>query len=445
MTIKIALAGHTNIGKTTLIRTLIRSNVGEVGDIANLTKKGNSYYFPGLQAEFIDTPGFQNAATVIHYLNGHINKEQLSTEDKEALELDLAVIDSIKESDVVIYLANLGVVPDASHRNEIEAVKRIQPRIVGVLNQYKQTLKGLGSEIASGRCSQWTGLLKQKGVTSIKVFDAYWDKRSKEQEIYDDIYKVLDDNQKSDFLDGLTKFKERQKEIRDEVCIDLADRVQNLQRIEERVRKGQYDGTKKEEIDRKIENQIIREVDKFILFVSKLYEVAAKFTTNSGQDLKVKAKNEINYQDRLATTANLTTVLGGFFAIIGAILGGTVVGILSGGIGTIPGVIEGAKIFGAVGATLGTFGIFLSDGDQTRITMTSPQIENIVKDSLAFVWGLEHKGFGRDRDLTEDEIKDMKNLVDELRTESSNYDWTNIDRRKVIDYCKNILEKLKDY
>ncbi|MBE9183180.1 50S ribosome-binding GTPase [Microcoleus sp. LEGE 07076] len=39
--ISIAVVGHTNTGKTTLIRTLMKTSIGEVGDSANVTKKVN--------------------------------------------------------------------------------------------------------------------------------------------------------------------------------------------------------------------------------------------------------------------------------------------------------------------------------------------------------------------------------------------------------------------
>ena len=41
--INIAIAGHTNAGKTTLIRTLMKASVGEVGDSTNPTKEQQEY------------------------------------------------------------------------------------------------------------------------------------------------------------------------------------------------------------------------------------------------------------------------------------------------------------------------------------------------------------------------------------------------------------------
>ncbi|HBQ98578.1 GTPase [Roseofilum sp. Belize BBD 4] len=42
MTIKIAVAGHTNTGKTTLITTLIRQYTGQIRDAANVTSCGKA-------------------------------------------------------------------------------------------------------------------------------------------------------------------------------------------------------------------------------------------------------------------------------------------------------------------------------------------------------------------------------------------------------------------
>lgn len=66
--IRITIAGHTNVGKTTLIRTLMKTSVGEVRDSANVTKKGEAHFYKGLQATFVDTPGFRFADICNLYL-----------------------------------------------------------------------------------------------------------------------------------------------------------------------------------------------------------------------------------------------------------------------------------------------------------------------------------------------------------------------------------------
>ncbi|MFB2934872.1 hypothetical protein ACE1B6_06300 [Aerosakkonemataceae cyanobacterium BLCC-F154] len=77
--------------------------------------------------------------------------------------------------------------------------------------------------------------------------------------------------------------------------------------------------------------------------------------------------------------------------------------------------------------------------------MTSKEIEDTVKGLLAIVWGLEHNGFGRGKDLSEDEAKNMKSQVEELHAKQKIDDWNKVNRGRVINYCKEILNDLENY
>jgi len=441
MTIKIAVAGHTNVGKTTLIRTLMRLNVGEVGDAPNVTKKGKLYYYDGLQATFIDTPGFVYPSIAIDYLN----REILSAVKKEKMALDLDAINSIEQSDIVIYLVNLSVAYDGSYEDEMEVVRRVQPKTVAILNQYYQNLQGGGYEKVENRCRQWKEILNKQGINNTIVFDAHWDKRSKEKEIYGAIYKTLGNNKKIDFSEGLNRFKERQNKIREEVCESLAESVENLQKIRVNVKKGEYDADRQGECRDKIVRVINKETVQFIAYVSKLYEVAAEYPTDSAEDLILKTHDIISFSGRLGMTTSASAVLGTIGAVVGGIVGAVITGYLSGGLATIAGAFEGAKIFGAFGAGLGSFAVFSDIDDRIDIRMTSSQIEDVVKDLLAIVWGLEHNGFGRGKNLSKDEAEDMKSQIEELHDQQKIDDWTRINRGRVINYCQNILDELENY
>jgi signal recognition particle receptor subunit beta len=446
MTIKIAVAGHTNTGKTTFITTLMRMKVGKIDDSANVTTKGEFHYYDGLQATFIDTPGFQHSGLAFTFLKG----TGLDQEDMESIEYDLEAIEVIKKSDIAIYLGDLNFVPDNSHIKEIKVVKKIQPKVVAVLNQYHQTLEGGGKQKVDNHIRQWTGVLNENGIDDVIIFDAHWDKRSKEQEIYDALEKNLDHSQKLDFREGLNKFKKRQSEIREEICQVLARTLQQLQQIRVvDVKKEEYNAASKEEYQKKVERSLRQEILGFIAYTSSLYEVAAEYPTEATEDLILKTNQKISFSGRLGTITGVSMVFGTIGAVFGGVVGGLITGVLSGGSATIPGAIEGAKIFGTLGVALGSFFVFDDSGDRIDIFLKSEKIEDIVKELLAIVWGLDHNGFGRGRSLSREEVEKIKIQIDALFAQQNFAqqnidDWTKVNQVNVINFCQNLLDELEN-
>ncbi|MCU0940031.1 MAG: GTPase domain-containing protein, partial [Burkholderiaceae bacterium] len=62
VSISLSLISHTNVGKTTLARTLLRRDVGEVRDAAHVTETADRFLLIGTpQGDELllwDTPGF---------------------------------------------------------------------------------------------------------------------------------------------------------------------------------------------------------------------------------------------------------------------------------------------------------------------------------------------------------------------------------------------------
>lgn len=96
--LRIIVVGHTSVGKTTMIRTLIKRPVGEISPRANTTKTVKAECHDDLRAEFIDSPGFQNVGQVETYL-----KFGQDPHKEPNLEYDNIALDSIKKTDDIIY------------------------------------------------------------------------------------------------------------------------------------------------------------------------------------------------------------------------------------------------------------------------------------------------------------------------------------------------------
>lgn len=120
--IHLSLVSHTNIGKTTLARTLLMKDVGEVADRAHVTEDTDSYVLArdgaGNELVLWDTPGFGNSVALAARLEGRSNpigwflSEVWDRTANRSFLLDQkAVIHARDISDVVLYLVNVSEMP----------------------------------------------------------------------------------------------------------------------------------------------------------------------------------------------------------------------------------------------------------------------------------------------------------------------------------------------
>ena len=71
LTVNLSLVSHTNAGKTTLVRTLLAQDVGEVRDAAHVTEVATGYVMLQAGADTLmlwDTPGFGDTARLLRRL-----------------------------------------------------------------------------------------------------------------------------------------------------------------------------------------------------------------------------------------------------------------------------------------------------------------------------------------------------------------------------------------
>ena len=150
--ITLSLISHTNVGKTTLMRTLLRRDVGEVSDHAHVTSDNQRHTLcettAGDRLDLWDTPGFGDTAQLLRRLKEHekpIKWMLLQTWDRLANKplycSQLAVRNAQDDADVVLYLVNAAETPeDAGYVDmEMEVLEWIGRPVVVLLNQVGQT------------------------------------------------------------------------------------------------------------------------------------------------------------------------------------------------------------------------------------------------------------------------------------------------------------------
>ncbi len=148
LSIHLSLVSHTNIGKTTLARTLLMRDVGEVADRAHVTEAAADYVLArdsdGSSLILWDTPGFGNSVQLAKRLEGRSNPIGWflsSVWDRfadKSLWLNQRAVRHIRDtSNVVLYLVNVFERPETSPYvpAEMKVLSWIQKPVIVLLNQ----------------------------------------------------------------------------------------------------------------------------------------------------------------------------------------------------------------------------------------------------------------------------------------------------------------------
>lgn len=146
--IALSLISHTNIGKTTLARTLLRKDVGLVADRAHVTLDNQKYTVleteAGESLQLWDTPGFPNCQKILSRVQGTKNPIlRIVTDvwdrfrDRPSWCAQQAVLNVQQEADVVLYLVNATEEPTMAGyiTPELQLLEWIGKPVIVLLNQ----------------------------------------------------------------------------------------------------------------------------------------------------------------------------------------------------------------------------------------------------------------------------------------------------------------------
>ncbi|WP_418321033.1 GTPase domain-containing protein [Piscinibacter sakaiensis] len=183
-TISISLISHTNVGKTTLARTLLRRDIGDVRDEAHVTQELERQRMietpAGDRLELWDTPGFGDSQRLAKRLAqsgqpiGWFLVEVWDRFRDRAFWLNQRALRHVLEqADVVLYLVNAAEEPeDAAYlESELEILGLIGKPVLVLLNQLGQP-RGATDEAAE--IARWRATaLRHRSVSEVLAFDAF--------------------------------------------------------------------------------------------------------------------------------------------------------------------------------------------------------------------------------------------------------------------------------
>jgi GTPase SAR1 family protein len=182
--INLSLISHTNVGKTTLARTLLRKDIGEVFDQSHVTDEAEKHVLiqtgDGALLNLWDTPGFGDSfrlwkrlkvadQAVIRFLTQTWDRFT----DRPFWCSQQAILNVRDQANVVLYLANAAEDPEeaAYIRPEMEILEWLNKPIVVLLNQMGQPKDRAHEESELDRWRRHFG--KISNTTEVMAFDAF--------------------------------------------------------------------------------------------------------------------------------------------------------------------------------------------------------------------------------------------------------------------------------
>ncbi|OCG22960.1 DUF3482 domain-containing protein [Gilliamella sp. App4-10] len=216
-TLKLAVVGHANVGKTSLLRTLIRnSHFGHVSDRPGTTRHVESITLPldhNQSIVFYDTPGLEDSLALYDYINhlfpanaklDGIDRLTLflqSPEAENAFNQEAKVIRQILNSDASIYVIDVREPVLAKYHDELAILSNSDKPILAVLNFIADNDQNE---------KEWKSLLSRIGIHAIIRFDAVFPSLDGEERLYHSLALLVEPAKKilDNWLDKIAQIRD---------------------------------------------------------------------------------------------------------------------------------------------------------------------------------------------------------------------------------------------
>ncbi|MGB7180851.1 MAG: GTPase, partial [Burkholderiaceae bacterium] len=244
--ISLSLVSHTNAGKTTLARTLLGQDVGEIRDESHVTEIAERYTMvtteQGDVLQLWDTPGFGDSARLAKRLENSANPlgwlvgqvwDRFS--DRATYSSQQAIRNARDHADVVLYLVNASEDPqDAAYvEPEMRILAWTGKPVIVLLNQMGPPRP---TDVEAADIAQWrTHLANQPMVKKVLALDAFARCWVQEGSLLDDIAGVLDPAHAASYQRLRDQWLSDRRQVFDDAIAALASGIANAASDIERV------------------------------------------------------------------------------------------------------------------------------------------------------------------------------------------------------------------
>ena len=197
--LKVAVVGHTNTGKTSLMRTLTQDvSFGEVSDHPGTTRhvEGTALLVDGAPLiELYDTPGLEDSIGLLEHLDrlrGDRRKDWIdvirdfleSAEAAGRFEQEAKSLCQVLASDVALYVIDARDRVLGKHKDELEILGRCARPVVPVLNFIVS---------ADARTEAWRQHLMRANMHAVAEFDTVVLNETSEQRLFEKMLTLVED------------------------------------------------------------------------------------------------------------------------------------------------------------------------------------------------------------------------------------------------------------
>lgn len=228
--LKLAVVGHTNTGKTSLLRTLTHdSSFGEVADFPGTTRhvEGARLFLDGQPAiELFDTPGLEDGIALLDYLD-QLKEQTRQTssrldgpqsirlfldmpESSRRFEQEARVVGKLLECDAGLYIIDIRDPVLAKHKDELAILNRCGKPLVPILNFMHSSHNYL---------NDWKTALGNLGLHLSIEFDTVAPALDGEEQLYQKLALVLDSHAQT--LQNLSSDVRKQRHLRREIAYNM--------------------------------------------------------------------------------------------------------------------------------------------------------------------------------------------------------------------------------
>lgn len=195
--LKLSVVGHTNVGKTSLLRTLLRDSAfGEVAPTAATTRQVEAAQLLAdgrPVVELYDTPGLEDASGLIEFLEPdaverHAGPERIarflaSTEAAGRFEQEARVLGQMLASEAAIYVIDAREPVLGKYQDELAILGLCARPILPVLNFLSEP---------SARVAEWREALARVGLHVLAEFDTVAYSLSAETRLWQRVATLVD-------------------------------------------------------------------------------------------------------------------------------------------------------------------------------------------------------------------------------------------------------------